>query len=269
MVDQITTPPAAPLRSEPTTFAERREAWLLWEEGGLVPGLNATISAFNPLISRYEELLGVANLVGYWADQTGPASPPMAVLHDYDVPGEYDAYYLVNATTNIAADEPGVSTKWVRVVSESWRQIGATQTYPGAPFSAVTFSTGLSAYRDLMIVVEGLGHNSGSDQTWRLIPAGSNGTFTGSSATGDVSSAWNAATTLNGTITILNRDQDLASVVGRLAQQQAAGSASYLTGLLKPDLFSNGGVHGVRIQPSGGSINALTSARIYGRGAPL
>lgn len=36
----IATPPDAPLRSAPTTFAAKREAWLLWEEADLFPGLN-------------------------------------------------------------------------------------------------------------------------------------------------------------------------------------------------------------------------------------
>ena len=40
----IATPPDAPLRSDPTTFAAKREAWLAWEEDDLFPGLNTAVA---------------------------------------------------------------------------------------------------------------------------------------------------------------------------------------------------------------------------------
>lgn len=248
MVDTIATPPDPPLRSNPTTFAERREAWLLWEEGGLVPGLNATIEAFNPLISRYEELLGIANLVGYWADQTGPASPPMAVLHDFTVSGQYEVYYLVNPTSDITTDVPGVSTKWVLGKSEA-----PTRFAPVAELStgaaSYTFTSRVTEFRELEFLVRGASPSETATMnvglydgtSWYIIDTAAGP----SSAAGD---AW------TGSVRVRNRGEKVAELICNLA---LSGSSGQIASPEVKRLFrSPNGVQGVRFSLNTGNFDA-------------
>lgn len=99
----LTPPPTAPSRSDsPATFADRADALVAWLPT-FVTEVDAAVDTIND---------GVAPAMNYgnWSALTGPLSPPASVIYD-------DKVWILNAaTTNVAADEPGVSAKWTLYV---------------------------------------------------------------------------------------------------------------------------------------------------------
>ena len=95
----LTPPPTAPSRSDsPSTFSDRADAFVGW--------LQTFVSEMDDIVTVINEDVAPALSYGLWSNLTGPLSPPASVIYD-------DKVWILNtATTNVAADQPGVSAKW-------------------------------------------------------------------------------------------------------------------------------------------------------------
>lgn len=103
MTTPLTPPPTAPSRSDsPATFSDRADALVAWLPT-FVTEMDAATAALNA---------GIVPALNYgnWSALTGALSPPASVIYDDKV------WVLNTATTNVAADQPGVSTKWTLYV---------------------------------------------------------------------------------------------------------------------------------------------------------
>ena len=171
MVNVIQDPPDEPLRSDPTTFAVKREAWLTWEKDHLFPGLNAAIAGFNPLLSNYEKIVGAANFKGLWSALSGPLTVPASVAHVGKI------YVLLQDAANVALEVPGVSSKWAQITSEAPEQFSGAANLSG---QTVASFGDFSAYRDVEFIHRGLGHSlTSGDFRHLMIQLSTNGTTWG------------------------------------------------------------------------------------------
>lgn len=106
----ITTLPPAPSRADAAnadTFSEIAETFV-----AALPvfstQVNSTLTNVNAAAMA---AIASANFKGSWASLTGAMSIPASALH------EDTLWLLVTNTSNIAADEPGVSAKWIDLAS--------------------------------------------------------------------------------------------------------------------------------------------------------
>lgn len=178
MVNVIQDPPDEPLRSEPTTFAVKREAWLTWEKNHLFPGLNAAIAGFNPLISSYEGIRAAIGYAGPWNTLSGPwdisEDGPLSTLRSGKL------WMLTEDVANLAAEEPGISTKWRRLSAEEPEQFTGAASLAGQ--TLVSFGS-FAAYRDVEFQFRQVGHSlTSGDFRHLMIQLSADGTNWGTAA---------------------------------------------------------------------------------------
>lgn len=111
---QITPAPGpAPQRSDRSTFADRADARLTWEDAHLVPELNAAVAQVNDntLICEAgaqaaQVAIASANFKGAWSTLTGALAVPASVFHS----GAF--WVLLSDVADVTAKVPGVAAEW-------------------------------------------------------------------------------------------------------------------------------------------------------------
>jgi len=125
----ITTLPAAPSRSDPTTFASKGDALLgalatfVTEANALETTVNAAevvvVAAEAVAVAAKNTAQAAANYKGPWADQTGAAAVPYAVSHI----GKY--WQLASNLADVTAKTPGTDSEWI-VISGYYARVNLT-----------------------------------------------------------------------------------------------------------------------------------------------
>ncbi len=111
---QITPAPSpAPQRSDRSTFADRADARLTWEDAHLVPELNAAVAQVNDNTAICEAgaqaahvAIASANFKGAWSTLTGALAVPASVFHG----GAF--WVLLSDVADVTAKVPGVAAEW-------------------------------------------------------------------------------------------------------------------------------------------------------------
>lgn len=111
---QITPAPSpAPQRSDRSTFADRADARLTWEDAHLVPELNAAVAQVNDNTVICEAgaqaaqvAIASAHFKGAWSTLTGALAVPASVFHN----GAF--WVLLSNVANVTAKVPGVAAEW-------------------------------------------------------------------------------------------------------------------------------------------------------------
>lgn len=261
-VDVIQSPPDEPLRSDPTNFAAKREAWLTWEKDHLFPGLNAAIAGFNPLLSNYEKIVGAANFKGLWSALSGPLTVPASVAHVGKV------YVLLQDAANVAAEVPGVSSKWAEVSSGLPEQFTGAASLASLPTTVSFTDTALQNYRDLLFLFRGVSHNSGST---RAVQIQLSSDLTNWMTALTISGALAATSNWNGRVWIQDRGERNA-YLGVVLDAENTGATPTQGGSdprVARMIRTNSNIKGVRFLLDG--ADAFNSGTIipFGIGAPL
>ncbi len=111
---QITPAPSpAPQRSDRSTFADRADARLTWEDAHLVPELNAAVAQVNDNTVICEAgaqaaqvAIASAHFKGAWSALTGALAVPASVFHS----GAF--WVLLSDVADVTAKVPGVAAEW-------------------------------------------------------------------------------------------------------------------------------------------------------------
>lgn len=111
---QITPAPSpAPQRSDRSTFADRADARLTWEDAHLVPELNAAVAQVNDNTVICEAgaqaaqvAIASAHFKGAWSALTGALTVPASVFHS----GAF--WVLLSDVADVTAKVPGVAAEW-------------------------------------------------------------------------------------------------------------------------------------------------------------
>lgn len=111
---QITPAPSpAPQRSDRSTFADRADARLTWEDAHLVPEMNAAVAQVNDNTAICEAgaqaaqvAIASANFKGAWSALTGALAVPASVFHS----GAF--WVLLSDVADVTAKVPGVAAEW-------------------------------------------------------------------------------------------------------------------------------------------------------------
>lgn len=111
---QITPAPSpAPQRSDRSTFADRADARLTWEDAHLVPELNAAVAQVNDntLICEAgaqaaQVAIASSHFKGAWSTLTGALAVPASVFHS----GAF--WVLLSDVADVTAKVPGVAAEW-------------------------------------------------------------------------------------------------------------------------------------------------------------
>lgn len=132
----ITTPPTAPSRTDPTTFPNRADAWVAWQETSLVPQINALEATVN---AREASTVAASNAAAAVANATLWVSGTSYTLGQavFD-PVNFLTYR--RAVAGAGTTRPGLdAVNWVQVagtgnVSTTGDQtIGGIKTFSSAP----------------------------------------------------------------------------------------------------------------------------------------
>lgn len=108
-IPQIALPPDAPLRSDPSTYSDKREDWLVWEEEELFPGLSAAITGINIITPSVNSILSMTDF-HEWASLSGAQNAGISTFYA----GGF--WTLTEDSADITLDVPGASSKWNTVV---------------------------------------------------------------------------------------------------------------------------------------------------------
>ena len=111
---QITPAPSpAPQRSDRSTFADRADARINWEDAHLVPELNAAVSQVNDNTVICEAgaqaaqvAIASSHFKGAWSTLTGALAVPASVFHS----GAF--WVLLSDVADVTAKVPGVAAEW-------------------------------------------------------------------------------------------------------------------------------------------------------------
>ena len=111
---QITPAPSpAPQRSDRSTFADRADARLTWEDAHLVPEMNAAVAQVNDNTAICEAgaqaaqvAIASSNFKGAWSTLTGALAVPASVFHS----GAF--WVLLSSVANVTTKVPGVAAEW-------------------------------------------------------------------------------------------------------------------------------------------------------------
>ena len=111
---QITPAPSpAPQRSDRSTFADRADARINWEDAHLVPELNAAVAQVNDNTVICEAgaqaaqvAIASAHFKGAWSTLTGALAVPASVFHN----GAF--WVLLSDVADVTAKVPGVAAEW-------------------------------------------------------------------------------------------------------------------------------------------------------------
>lgn len=111
---QITPAPSpAPQRSDRSTFADRADARLTWEDAHLVPELNAAVAQVNDntLICEAgaqaaQVAIASSHFKGAWSTLAGALAVPASVFHN----GAF--WVLLSDVADVTAKVPGVAAEW-------------------------------------------------------------------------------------------------------------------------------------------------------------
>ena len=111
---QITPAPSpAPQRSDRSTFADRADARLTWEDAHLVPELNAAVAQVNDntviceaSAQAAQVAIASSNFKGAWSALTGALAVPASVFHN----GAF--WVLLSDIADVTAKVPGVAAEW-------------------------------------------------------------------------------------------------------------------------------------------------------------
>lgn len=111
---QITPAPSpAPQRSDRSTFADRADARLTWEDAHLVPEMNAAVAQVNDNTAICEAgaqaaqvAIASAHFKGAWSTLTGALAVPASVFHS----GAF--WVLLSDVADVTAKVPGVAAEW-------------------------------------------------------------------------------------------------------------------------------------------------------------
>lgn len=111
---QITPAPSpAPQRSDRSTFADRADARLTWEDAHLVPEMNAAVTQVNDntLICEAgaqaaQVAIASSHFKGAWSTLTGALAVPASVFHN----GAF--WVLLSDVADVTAKVPGVAAEW-------------------------------------------------------------------------------------------------------------------------------------------------------------
>lgn len=111
---QITPAPSpAPQRSDRSTFADRADARLTWEDAHLVPELNAAVAQVNDNTVICEAgaqaaqvAIASAHFKGAWSTLAGALAVPASVFHS----GAF--WVLLSDVADVTAKVPGVAAEW-------------------------------------------------------------------------------------------------------------------------------------------------------------
>lgn len=262
-IPTIAPPPEnVPLRSDMANFAAYREAWLLWEKDELFPGLDATVAGVNAITPSLSLIMGVQNNKGAWSGLTGPLNVPASVVHA-------NAFWVLKENVaNVAAEEPGVSTKWQKVTATSRYELLGTYDY--AVTGAVTNIDFTGIPQDgggLFLEVIGLQHNSGSNQ--QLTAAiETDGVPTWGSPTGGLTAQANNTNLFYGGVLISNYAGDASQWKGAVHATTPLSNrrVSTLTGTNSVgDLaaYHPGGLKGIRLQLSGSASTTAGKVKLW------
>lgn len=119
----ITPFPPAPLVADDTpTFNFKAFAWALAIDG-FVDEVNAVIPHIDDAITAGNAVVAATQFKGDWSSLSGPLSIPATVYHSGVV------WMLLQNVSNVAAEVPGVSSKWVIV-----------SYYPSPTFTNLAFT---------------------------------------------------------------------------------------------------------------------------------
>lgn len=195
-----------------------------------------------------------ANLLAAITDETGTGALVFASAPTLVNP-------VVGTQTQGDNSTKAASTAYVdtAVAAAGWTQI-ATTTPTGT--GTVTFSSIPTTYNDLLMVAEGVSHNSGSNQSLDFYVSPDGAAF---GSGGFLVSSGAGASTYRGGVMIPGYRENAGVIVGALT---AAGSDPYVAaGASTSDTLawrSSGGISAVRIAWSAGNYDAGTIT-LYGR----
>ena len=142
-------PAAPPVPSSETAEAEfdaAFEAFLNWLANQLVPGFNAALPNIDAANTSAVAAVGAAAYKGPWASLAGALAIPASVSYNNAV------WVLTESVANVAAEVPGVSTKWIAVSGAPVLElISTTNATAAATVEWSNFDTLAATYDSLVL----------------------------------------------------------------------------------------------------------------------
>lgn len=259
-LNPLTLPGPEPIPGTPE-FRERANAMGLWWPV-VIPEINNVISAFNPLIANYEKIIGAANFKGLWSALSGPLTVPASVAHVGKI------YVLLQDAANVAAEVPGVSSKWAEVSSGLPEQFTGAASLASLPTTVSFTDTALQNYRDLLFLFRGVSHNSGST---RAVQIQLSSDLTNWSTALTISTAHNNLFNWNGRVRVQERGERNVYISAELVGETSSATpvVSGSDPRVARMIATNSNIKGVRFLLDGaGAFNSGTIIP-FGIGAPL
>lgn len=153
----MTTPlipdaPAVPDSSvaEPT-FDAQFEAFLQWQKSQLVPGINAVLPVLDQAVESSAAAIAAASYKGLWSALSGPLNIPASASHAGQL------WMLLSSVANVAAEEPGVSLKWLAIGgTPKFDLISTTNAAAVASVEWTNFDTLAATYDHLVLQASGV-----------------------------------------------------------------------------------------------------------------
>ena len=128
----ITPLPSAPLVSDSTATFNSKAFAMVAALNGFITELNATIPNIDLAVPASLAALAAANFKGDYSTLTGALSVPASCYYTGKI------WILVTNTSNVTADVPGVSAKWVLIGQRL--PVGTTAQRPASPVFGDVFA---------------------------------------------------------------------------------------------------------------------------------
>lgn len=144
--------PAVPDSSvaEPT-FDAQFEAFLQWQKSQLVPGINAVLPVLDQAVESSAAAIAGASYKGLWSALSGPLNIPASASHAGQL------WMLLSSVANVAAEEPGVSLKWLAIGgTPKFDLISTTNAAAVASVEWTNFEALAGTYAALRLVADGI-----------------------------------------------------------------------------------------------------------------
>ena len=270
-------PAAPPVPSSETAEAEfdaAFEAFLYWLANQLVPGFNAALPNIDAANTSAVAAVAAAAYKGPWASLAGALAIPASVSYNNVV------WVLTESVANVAAEVPGVSTKWIAVSGAPVLELISSTTAVGvATVDFTNFDTLAATYMSLRLVACGLVGSAASadlngqiriSNTWQSASAwqAMNPGALGNTSIGPTAGLKNSAgkaLSIDMTVNALGLSHQPAVTFTTFGGFDSAGGLTYPTfggSYFDTDNVPTTPIQGLRIAASTGNISG--TFRLYG-----
>lgn len=260
--------------SEPT-FDAQWQAFNNWVANTHVPELNAALPLIESAADASAAAIAVANYKGLWSTLSGPLAIPATVVHSGV------RWMLTESVANVAAEVPGVSSKWLSLsATQTYELISTISAAAAATVQWTNFETLASNYSCLRLVASGLiGSAASADlngqikisgtfqeaTAWQASSAGGEVSGTTLSTPNQLKNTVSKAMALDLNVYALGITQQPAVAFTSLGgQDNVSGNTYPLVGgsCFDVDVAPTTPIQGLRISASTGTISGVF--RLYG-----